>query len=162
LLKRRRLNLSSKLYSKLGLTRAYYSGFSPVAQTPFENLSPTNPLREHRLYQASFLLRDYGWRVEDLAFMTNGNLPTDLDPKRAWAEAHLRQAPIEVMTANQAQLLRIPGIGPKAADAIMQARRRGRLTELAHLQKLGVRAPEQSAPYILLGGRSPLMQIELF
>jgi predicted DNA-binding helix-hairpin-helix protein len=68
------------------LTRAYYSGFSPVEQTPFENLMLTDPMREHRLYQASFLLRDYQWRVEDLPFLEDGNLRTDIDPKRAWAE----------------------------------------------------------------------------
>jgi predicted DNA-binding helix-hairpin-helix protein len=79
------LSLSSRLYREMGLTRAYYSGFSPVAQTPFENLAPTNPLREHRLYQASFLLRDYGWKVEDLPFMSDGNMLLDMDPKRAWA-----------------------------------------------------------------------------
>ncbi len=57
------LSISNRLYRQMGLTRAYYSGFSPVEQTPFENLAPTDPLREHRLYQASFLLRDYGWYV---------------------------------------------------------------------------------------------------
>ena len=62
------LSLSSRLYRHYGLMRAYYSGFSPVIQTPFENLPSTDPLREHRLYQASFLLRDYGWKVEDLPF----------------------------------------------------------------------------------------------
>lgn len=80
------LTISSRLYKQMGLTRAYYSGFSPVEQTPLENLAPTDPLREHRLYQASFLLRDYGWRVEDLLFMEDGNLRIDIDPKRAWAE----------------------------------------------------------------------------
>src|SRR5216684_2285447 len=79
------LSLSSLLYRQMGLTRAYYSGFSPVVQTPLEEVPPTDPLREHRLYQASFLLRDYGWRVEDLPFMMDGNLELDLDPKRAWA-----------------------------------------------------------------------------
>ncbi len=83
------LSVSSKLYRQMGLTRAYYSGFSPVEQTPFENLPPTDPLREFRLYQASFLLRDYGWNVEDLAFQEDGNLRTDIDPKKAWAETHL-------------------------------------------------------------------------
>ena len=66
------LSLSSRLYRRYGLTRAYYSGFSPVIQTPFENLPSTDPLREHRLYQASFLLRDYGWKVEDLPFLADG------------------------------------------------------------------------------------------
>src|SRR2546421_2845301 len=117
------LSLSSLLYRQMGLTRAYYSGFSPVEQTPFENLPPTDSLREHRLYQASFLLRDYGWKVEDLPFMTDGNMLLDKDPKRAWAELHLRSAPIEIMTASREQLLRIPAIGPLGADAIIRARR---------------------------------------
>lgn len=156
------LSLSSRLYRKAGLTRAYYSGFSPIEQTPFENLPPTNPLREHRLYQSSFLLRDYGWNVEDLPFLADGNLRTDLDPKRAWAEAHLRAAPIEIMTARREQLLRVPGIGPVAADSILRARRQGRLTDLSHLRHLNIRAPEQAAPYILLDGHRPSLQLRLF
>ncbi len=156
------LSLSAQLYREMGLTRAYYSAFSPVIQTPFENLVPTHPLREHRLYQASFLLRDYGWNVADLSFLQDGNLRLDLDPKRAWAEQHLRDEPVEMMTATREQLLRIPGIGVKGADAIMQARRRGQLTELGHLRKLHIHAPEQAAPYILLDGRRPAFQMSLF
>jgi predicted DNA-binding helix-hairpin-helix protein len=156
------LSLSNRLYRHYGLTRAYYSGFSPVIQTPFENLPATDPLREHRLYQASFLLRDYGWSVEDLSFMEDGNLRTDIDPKRAWAERYLRSAPIDVMKADRRQLLRVPGIGQVGANAIMQARRQGRLTDLEHLRKLNIRAPEQAAPYILLDGHRPLRQLPLF
>jgi len=156
------LSLSNRLYRQLGLTRAYYSGFHPVEQTPFENLAPTDPLREHRLYQASFLLRDYGWSVDDLSFMEDGNLRTDIDPKRAWAERYLRTAPVDVMKADRRQLLRIPGIGPIGADTIIQARRLGRLTDLAHLRKLNIRAPEQAAPYILMDGRRPATQLRLF
>jgi predicted DNA-binding helix-hairpin-helix protein len=131
-------------------------------QTPFENLPPTHPLREHRLYQASFLLRDYGWAVEDLAFLQDGNLRIDKDPKQAWAELHLRDAPVEVMTADRAQLLRVPGIGPRGANAILHARSQGRLTEIAHLRKLHIHAPEQAAPYILLAGHRPATQLSLF
>jgi predicted DNA-binding helix-hairpin-helix protein len=156
------LSLSNRLYRQYGLTRAYYSGFSPVIQTPFENLPPTDPLREHRLYQASFLLRDYGWNVEDLPFMSDGNMQLELDPKRAWAELHLRYSPVDVMKANREQLLRIPGIGPVGADAIIKARQQGRLTDLAHLRKLNIKAPEQAAPYILLDGRKPPEQMRLF
>jgi predicted DNA-binding helix-hairpin-helix protein len=156
------LFLSNRLYRQMGLTRTYYSAFSPVEQTPFENLSPADPLREHRLYQASFLLRDYGWSVKDLTFLQDGNLRTDIDPKRAWAEIHLRYAPVEVMKAERGQLLRIPGIGPIGADAIIKARRQGNLTDLTDLQKLGIRAPEQAAPYILLDGHSPSIQLRLF
>ena len=156
------LSLSNRLYRQMGLTRTYYSAFSPVEQTPFENLLPADPLREHRLYQASFLLRDYGWSVKDLTFLQDGNLRTDIDPKRAWAEIHLRYAPVEVMKAERGQLLRIPGIGPIGADAIIKARRQGNLTDLTDLQKLGIRAPEQAAPYILLDGHSPSIQLSLF
>ncbi len=156
------LSLSNRLYRQYGLTRAYYSGFSPVIQTPFENLPATDPLREHRLYQASFLLRDYGWRVEDLPFLTDGNMLLDMDPKRAWAERYLRESPIEIMTASRDQLLRVPGIGPIGAEAIIHARRRGRLTELAHLKKLNIHAPEQAAPFIVLDGHKPAIQMQLF
>lgn len=156
------LSLSARLYREAGLTRTYYSAFSPIVQTPFENLAPTHPLREHRLYQASFLLRDYGWSVEDLTFLTNGNMSLDLDPKRAWAEQHLRHAPIEIMTASREQLLRLPGIGLKSAEAILRARRHSRLTELEHLSRLNIHAPEQAAPYMLLDGHRPAVQMSLF
>jgi predicted DNA-binding helix-hairpin-helix protein len=156
------LSLSNRLYQQYGLTRAYYSGFSPVIQTPFENLPPTDPLREHRLYQASFLLRDYGWKVEDLPLMSDGNMLLEMDPKRAWAEMYLRSAPIEIMKASREQLLRVPGIGPVGANAILRARRLGRLSELSHLRQLNIRAPEQAAPYILLDGRRLPEQMRLF
>lgn len=156
------LSLSNHLFRKLGLTRAYYSGFHPVEQTPFENLTPTDPLREHRLYQASFLLRDYGWSVDDLSFLEDGNLRIDIDPKRAWAERYLRYSPVDVMKADRKQLLRIPGIGPIGAEAIMRARRLGGLTDLSQLRKLNIHAPEQAAPYILLSGHRPLTQMSLF
>jgi predicted DNA-binding helix-hairpin-helix protein len=156
------LSLSSRLYRQYGLTRAYYSGFSPVIQTPFENLPATAPLREHRLYQASFLLRDYGWNVEDLPFLTDGNMLLDMDPKRAWAERYLREAPVEIMTASRQELLRVPGIGPKGADAILRARRQSRITDLSHLRKLNIHAAEQMAAYILLDGHKPIMQMNLF
>ncbi|MBA2679024.1 MAG: helix-hairpin-helix domain-containing protein, partial [Ktedonobacteraceae bacterium] len=156
------LSMSDLLYRRAGLTRTYYSGFHPIVQTPFENLTATNPLRERRLYQASFLLRDYGWKVEDLPFLNDGNIQLDMDPKRAWAERHLRSAPIEIMTARREQLLRLPGIGPNGADAIIRARKHGSITELTHLRKLAIRAPEQAAPYILLNGRSPVTQMSLF
>jgi predicted DNA-binding helix-hairpin-helix protein len=156
------LSLSSRLYREMGLTRAYYSGFSPVMQTPFENVPETDPLREHRLYQASFLLRDYGWKVEDLPFMSDGNMQLELDPKMAWAETYLRSEPIDIMKASRKQLLHVPGIGPVGADAILRARRRGRLTELSHLRQLNIRAPERAAPYILLDGHKPAIQLDLF
>ena len=156
------LALSDRLYRQLQLSRVYYSAFNPVIQTPFENLPAVVPLREHRLYQASFLLRDYQWDVEDLNFMQSGNLDLTVDPKRAWADAHLLQSPIDVMKASREELMRIPNVGPTGANAILKARSQVRLTDLGQLRKLGIRAPEEAAPYILLDGRRPPQQLSLF
>ncbi len=156
------LSLTEKLHRQMSLARAYYSAFHPVVDTPFENLTPTLPTRELRLYQASFLLRDYGWNVEELQFEGEGNLRLDLDPKRAWAESQLRHQPIDLMRADRGDLMRVPGIGPKGADSIIRARRKARLTDLGQLRKLGIRAAEQAAPYILLEGGRPPEQLRLF
>ena len=155
------LSLTERLMKQWGIVRTYYSAFSPVLHTPFENLPPVDPLREHRLYQASFLLRDYGWNVEELSFAQSLNLRLDVDPKKAWADDHLTHAPVEIMTASREELLRVPGFGPKAADAIVSARRSTHLTDLVQLRKLSIRAPEQSAPYILLNGSRPPQQMTL-
>jgi predicted DNA-binding helix-hairpin-helix protein len=156
------LSLTTNLHRRLGLARAYFSAFHPIVQTPLENNLPTDPIREFRLYQSSFLLRDYGWEVEDLPFEDGGNLWTDVDPKRAWADVNLRTAPIDLMTADKPTLMRVPGIGAKNADAILRARRKGALRDLGDLRKIGIAAPENAAPYILLGGRAVPVQLGLF
>ncbi|MBX3011695.1 MAG: helix-hairpin-helix domain-containing protein [Caldilineaceae bacterium] len=156
------LDVSEKLYHQLGLQRTYYVAFHPVSQTPFETVAPSSKQREHRLYQASFLLRDYGWSMEELAFEPTGNLGLAVDPKEAWAAAHLHQAPIEINRASRAELLHIPGIGPKSADAILANRRQQKFTELAHLRAVGVHDPARATPYILLNGRRPMQQLSLF
>ena len=155
------LSLSGQLYRQAGLKRVYYSGFGPVSDTPLEGVAATDPLREHRLYQASFLLRDYAWEVEDLPFVGEGNLRLDTDPKRAWADEHLLHAPIDVMTADRQQLMRVPGIGPVAADAILKARRQRRLTDISQLAAL-MRGADNAAPYILLDGRGVETQMRMF
>lgn len=147
------LSLSQRLYQQMQLQRVYYSGFYPIAQTPFEELTPVASQREHRLYQASFLLRDYGWNVEDLPFQNTGTLPLDVDPKKAWADAHLKDQPIDLMTADREALLRVPGLGPQAVTKILQARQHTRITDVGQLRKLGIAAPEQAAPYMLLDGQ---------
>ncbi|MCU0476422.1 MAG: radical SAM protein [Anaerolineae bacterium] len=156
------LALSEKLYANLRLSRVYYSAFHPIEQTPFESLQAVTPLREHRLYQASFLLRDYGFGLEDLSFTGNENLRQDLDPKQAWAEIHLRHAPIDLQTADREQLLRVPHIGTKSADAILDARARHALVDLSQLRALGIKSPHDLAPYILLSGKRPPQQSQLF
>lgn len=156
------LQVSERLYHQFGLRRAYYSAFHPISQTPFEELTPTPAIRQHRLYQASFLLRDYDWQLEDLAFEQDANLRLDVDPKQAWADEFLRHAPLEVNRASREQLLKIPGIGPKGANAILRARRRGQLTELSQLRRIGVRDVKRAAPYVLLDGHAPEQQLRLF
>jgi predicted DNA-binding helix-hairpin-helix protein len=156
------LTLTSQLYNRLSLARAYYSAFEPVLQTPLENVGATAPVREFRLYQSSFLLRDYAWDVEDLPFTDGGNLRHDVDPKTAWAEVHLKHAPVDLVTAERHDLLRVPGIGPKSADLILKARGHSRLSDLNDLRKLGIAAPEKAAPFILLGGRAVPVQQSLF
>lgn len=156
------LHTSGHLYTQLGLRRTYFMAFRPVLQTPFESLAPASPQREFRLYQASFLLRDYGWNLEDMPFLQDDNLPLDIDPKLAWAKANLRETPVEVNQAERGDLLRVPGIGPKTADAIVATRRRQRIRELGHLQHLGMRDVSKASPYLLLDGRAAEQQMSLF
>jgi predicted DNA-binding helix-hairpin-helix protein len=154
------LGTTAYLTRHIHLKRAYFSAFNPIADTPLENAAPENPWREHRLYQASFLLRDYGFDLEDLPFKADGHLPLELDPKVGWARENLSEKPVEVNRAELRDLLRVPGIGPKGAGAIVQARRRSKLRDLRDLRALGVLA-NRAAPFILLDGHRPSYQTQL-
>lgn len=156
------LALSEKLYRQAGISRAYYMPFGPVPQTPFDDRPAVPRQRAYRLYQASFLLRDYNWSTEDIGFEPNQNLRLDVDPKQAWADLNLRHAPVDLNHADRETLLRVPGIGPKSADRILVARRQGILTDLSQLAQIGVPSPSKAAPYVLLDGRRPLHQMGLF
>jgi predicted DNA-binding helix-hairpin-helix protein len=155
------LTTTEWLNKNVRLKRAYFSAFSPIPDTPLENKSPTDPMREHRLYQASFLLRDYGFDLEDLPFVGGNNLPLHTDPKQAWAQINLQEQPIEINKAEKRELLRVPGIGLKGADAILKARRTSRLRDLSALKKLGILS-ERAAPFILLDGRRAARQPVMF
>lgn len=145
------------LYRHLHLRRAYFSAFRPIPDTPLEDRPPVPAWREHRLYQASFLLRDYGFILEELPFQADGNLPAEADPKLAWAQLHLAQQPLEINRASREELLRVPGIGPKSANVLLQARRQRRLRDLEDLRKLGIQV-HRAAAYILLDGQRPPLQ----
>ena len=155
------LTTTENLYHQMGLARAYYSAFNPIPDTPLENKTPTPLIRQNRLYQASFLLRDYGFSMEELPFETGGDLPLDTDPKTAWAKANFRDQPIEINRAPREILLRIPGIGPKGVQAILKARRDQKLVNLEMLIKLGIRA-QKAAPFILIDGHQAARQLTLF
>jgi predicted DNA-binding helix-hairpin-helix protein len=143
-----------------GFARAYFEAFNPVPNTPLEHHPPTNPLRQHRLYQASYLMRDYGFDMEDLTFNSQGDLPLEQDPKQAYALDNLSDTPVELNHAEREDLLRVPGIGPKGAEAIIHARSIARIHELSQVKKLGILA-ERAAPYILLDGKRADTQLSL-
>jgi predicted DNA-binding helix-hairpin-helix protein len=147
-----------QLYRQANLGRAYYSAFNPAKGTTFEDKPATDPTRQHRLYQADWLLRFYGFETNELPFDGQGNLPLATDPKLLWAQAHLSQQPVELNRASRSELLRVPGIGPKGAEAIIAARRQRRLGDLQQLKRLGVQT-DRAAPYILLDGRQPGYQM---
>lgn len=155
------LTTSAYLYHQLRLARTYFSAFRPIPSTPLENKAAENPMRQHRLYQASFLFRDYQFDLEEMPFAEDGNLPLDTDPKLAWAQVNLKHTPVELNRAELQELLRIPGIGPKGAAAILAARRRGKLRELGDLQAIGVHT-KRVAPFVLLDGKRPTYQLPLF
>jgi predicted DNA-binding helix-hairpin-helix protein len=155
------LTTTDWLTKNVRLTRAYYSAFYPIRDTPLENKAAVDPVREHRLYQASFLLRDYGFDLEEMPFAQNGNLPLGTDPKLAWAQQNLKAKPLEINKAERRELLRVPGIGPKSADAILRARRAGKLRDLTSLKKLGI-VTTRVAPFIVLDGRRVENQLTMF
>ncbi|NIS78847.1 MAG: radical SAM protein [Anaerolineales bacterium] len=154
------LSTVAHLTHEMNLSRAYFEAFNPVPGTPLENAPAENPKRQHRLYQASFLLRDYGFDLEDMPFTCEGNLPLEPDPKLAYAQAALVHSPVEVNKADRNDLLRVPGIGPKTATAILRARGQNKIRAIRDLRKIGVIA-ERAAPYITLDGRRPPQQLKL-
>jgi predicted DNA-binding helix-hairpin-helix protein len=155
------LGAAERLYQEVRLARAYYSAFNPVAGTPLEGDPPTDPRREFRLYQADWLLRRYGFSMEELPFDDSGRLDLTADPKVLWAEAHSECFPVEVNRAALPDLLRVPGIGPRSARAIIAARRKGRLTEIGDLRRLGARV-DRASPYLLLAGKRTPSQLSLW
>ncbi|HXH83154.1 MAG TPA: radical SAM protein [Candidatus Tectomicrobia bacterium] len=146
------LALVARLERARLLHHAHFSAFQPVAGTPFEDRPATPATREFRLYQAEHLLRDYGFGFDDLVFDRDGNLPLDDDPKTAWAFARPAWFPVEVTTASREELLRVPGIGPKAATTLVTTRRRVAIRMLADLRAAGVDVG-RAAWWLALRGR---------
>ena len=155
------LTTTDWLMKKVRLKRAYFSAFHPIRDTPMENKPAVDPLREHRLYQASYLLRDYGFDLEEMPFTRDGNLPLPTDPKLAWAEQNLREKPLEINKAQRQELLRIPGLGPKSVDEILKARATRKFRDLTALRKMGI-IVARAAPYLLLDGRRAETQLAMF
>ena len=133
------LSTSQLLYQQYDLKRVFYSAYIPVNEDSALPSRETKPplLREHRLYQADWLLRFYGFQADELLDEAHPNFHAQLDPKCDWALRHMELFPVEINTAEYADLLRVPGIGPKSAMRIVKSRRSSHLS-FEHLKKIGV------------------------
>ena len=142
------LGTSTRLYSSYRLKRVYYSAFSPIPDSSAALPLIKPPLmREHRLYQADWLLRFYGFELAEIASATRGgNLDLEIDPKLAWALANRQRFPIDVNRAERELLLRIPGVGTKSVGRIL-ATRRHRALRYEDLRRMGVNL-KQARPFL--------------
>ena len=149
------LNLTEALYKKYALKRVFFSAYLPVVADRRLPALTTRPplLREHRLYQADWLLRYYHFSAGELLNEAEPNLDPYLDPKCTWAVRHPEFFPVEVNTASREELLRVPGIGPKSALRIVQARRMQRLG-LPELKRIGV-VLKRAQYFITCSGHAP-------
>jgi predicted DNA-binding helix-hairpin-helix protein len=149
------LERSSSLYGAYALKRVYYSAFSPIPDSSsiLPLLKP--PLmREHRLYQADWLLRFYGFdRQEIIAARPDGMLDLDLDPKLAWALANRQRFPVDVNRADRETLLRVPGLGVKSVDKLIASRRHTRL-RLADIARF-CRSIDPVRPFVVAADWTP-------
>lgn len=142
---------SATLYSSYRLRRVYYSAFSPISDSSKQLPVNAAPLmREHRLYQADWLLRFYGFDTNEIFAQSDGMLDLDVDPKLAWALKHREQFPVDVNTCAREELLRVPGLGTKAVARIIAARAVQKV-RLEDLQRLRVPI-KRVLPFIKLPG----------
>ncbi len=149
------LGQANSLYGNFGLKRVYYSAFSPIPDSSAKLPLVQPPLvREHRLYQADWLLRFYGFSVDEITSVTQaGNLDLEMDPKLAWAIAHRGLFPVDVQNAPRDMLLRVPGFGVKTVNRILGTRRQRGL-RYADLQRMGALL-KKARPFISLRDWSP-------
>ena len=149
------LRLTQGLYDRYRLKRVFYSAYVPVVEhalLPAKDVKPPL-LREHRLYQADWLLRFYGFRAEELLDAQHQDFDPRVDPKCSWALNHLDFFPVEVNTADYETLLRVPGIGVKSARRILVARRVGHI-QLEDLPKMGV-VMKRAQYFLTASGKMP-------
>ena len=149
---RKILTLSENLYDRYKLKRVFYSAYVPVGTNPL--LPTTEPplLREHRLYQADWLLRFYGFRANELLDEENPNFSNLIDPKCEWALRHLELFPVEINDAPYSMLLRVPGIGVRSAQKIRAARKAGRLS-FEDLKKMRI-SMKRARYFITVNGKT--------
>jgi predicted DNA-binding helix-hairpin-helix protein len=144
------------LYKDLRFQRVYFSEYQKGLGDPgipgerFSLQGTGKPfVREHRLYQADFLLRKYGFGREDILFDESGNLRLDKDPKEVWADGHPEYYPVRINTSDRESLLRVPGLGPETVGRILQSRRECSISRLEDLGLKGKRL-EKVKGYVVL------------
>ena len=147
------IRVSDWLYNEIKARRVYYSAFEPIKDTPLEKKKPENPLREYRLYQASFLLRDYGFKAKDFIFDENNRLDLRYDPKFVIAKKN--ELIVDINDAEFEELIKVPGIGLKTAQEIIKKRP---IKDLLTLKSLRVNM-KKALPFIEVGNKqSSLMR----
>lgn len=155
------LKMANWEYENLKLKRIYYSAFHPVKGTPMENNKPEKTERQNRLYNVDFLMREYNFKLKEFyEIMDNNNLPNE-DPKLSLAKKYFEK-PIEINESNYNELIRIPGIGPKSAKAIVNKiknNKNKKITKKQELKKIGCKI-EKAMPFIKINGKRQTSLIE--
>ena len=153
--------LQQKLYGQWNFKRIYYAPFRPVQFTPLEEHEPTPMVRAHRLNQLDWLLRVYRYTTGemDTAFDEAGGLDQQADPKLAIASKQADRFPMDVNSAPQEELVRVPGIGPVAAQRIVQQRRQHSITRWQELQAMGA-VVKRALPFIVFSGHRPVQAVQ--
>ncbi|MEP7303561.1 MAG: putative DNA modification/repair radical SAM protein, partial [Caldimonas sp.] len=153
------LSTSASLYGAYRLKRVYYSAFSPIPDAARALPLKAPPLvREHRLYQADWLMRFYGFAQEEIVVAGDGMLSLEVDPKLAWALAHREQFPVDLNRAGKEMLLRVPGLGVRTVARLLQARRVRRL-RIADLER--ARVPLRKVlPFVVVADHRPGAALE--
>jgi len=149
------LKVTEWLYKNQGLKRVYYSGFEPISQTPLERHAACPQSREHRLYQCSFLIKDYGFKTDAFAQVVDdeGFLP-NTDPKLAFVKANLDVFPMDLNTATYHEILQIPRIGPTRAKRIVEARKNFKIRYSTDLERtIGANLARRISQYVELKDR---------
>jgi len=150
------LNSSRRLYSGYNLKRVYYSAFSPIPDSSSRLPLQAAPLmREHRLYQADWMMRFYGFESDEIVTGVDGLLDLAIDPKLSWALANRDRFPVDINTADRELLLRIPGLGVKTIDKLLMARRQ-RTLGLEDIARL-TRSIEKCRPFIIARDWRPVV-----
>lgn len=145
------VNYTAALYNRLHLSRVYFSAYQHIST---EN-AVFNPqelfMREHRLYQVDFLLRKYGFNEPDIIYDSSGLLSTETDPKEVWAINHPEFFPISVNTATRYELLRVPGLGPKAVETVLNKRKLAKIHSIDDIDNVNKRLLK-AEKYLDFGG----------